>query len=198
MKVPFRVQISEYDCAPTTILNGLSYLFERSEIPPEVIQRTYMYCLDYLTKSQKINGTSGYAIQLLSIWLNNYKKSKFQVTTTYLEYSAVDLSPMGQITQTLNNGGVALLRVKLGSTWHYILGLSIADEWLNAFDPYLKSKRRSTNKNYEFIDSKGGYNCNLRIKCKYLNTKSDKKRYCLGLDNDREALLIERSTSKSR
>ena len=33
MKIPLRYQISEYDCGPTSMLNAVSYLFEREEIP---------------------------------------------------------------------------------------------------------------------------------------------------------------------
>ena len=35
MKVPLRYQMTEYDCGPTSLLNAVSYLFEREEIPPE-------------------------------------------------------------------------------------------------------------------------------------------------------------------
>lgn len=34
MKIPLHYQITEYDCGPTSLLNGLSFLFEREEIHP--------------------------------------------------------------------------------------------------------------------------------------------------------------------
>ena len=37
-KTPLDYQITEYDCATTTILNAFRYLFNRSEISPEVYQ----------------------------------------------------------------------------------------------------------------------------------------------------------------
>ena len=46
MKNPLRYQISEYDCGPTSLLNAISFLFEREEIPPEVIRNIMLYCLD--------------------------------------------------------------------------------------------------------------------------------------------------------
>ena len=46
MKNPLRYQISEYDCGPTSMLNAISYLFEREEIPPEIIRNIMLYCLD--------------------------------------------------------------------------------------------------------------------------------------------------------
>ena len=46
MKNPLQYQISEYDCGPTSLLNALSYLFDREEIAPEVIRNILLYCLD--------------------------------------------------------------------------------------------------------------------------------------------------------
>ena len=40
MKIPLRYQMSEYDCGPISMLNAISYLFEREEIPPEVIRNS--------------------------------------------------------------------------------------------------------------------------------------------------------------
>ena len=38
MKSPLRYQISDYDCGPTSMLNAVSFLFEREQIPPELIR----------------------------------------------------------------------------------------------------------------------------------------------------------------
>lgn len=46
MKNPLHYQISEYDCGPTSMLNGISYLFEREEIPAELIRNIMIYALD--------------------------------------------------------------------------------------------------------------------------------------------------------
>lgn len=38
MNNPLRYQMTEYDCGPTSMLNAVSYLFPRDEIPPEIIR----------------------------------------------------------------------------------------------------------------------------------------------------------------
>ena len=38
MKNPLRYQVSEYDCGPTSLLNAVSFLFEREEIQPEILR----------------------------------------------------------------------------------------------------------------------------------------------------------------
>ena len=46
MKTPLRYQVTEYDCGPTSLLNTVSFLFEREEIPPEVVRNIMLYSLD--------------------------------------------------------------------------------------------------------------------------------------------------------
>ena len=36
MDNPLRYQMTEYACGPTSMLNAVSYLFQREEIPPEI------------------------------------------------------------------------------------------------------------------------------------------------------------------
>ena len=46
MNNPLRYQMTEYDCGPTSMLNAVSYLFPREEIPPEIVRSIMIYCLD--------------------------------------------------------------------------------------------------------------------------------------------------------
>ena len=42
-KNPLHYQLSEYDCGPTAMLDAISYLFPREEIPPEIIRNIMLY-----------------------------------------------------------------------------------------------------------------------------------------------------------
>ena len=46
MKNPLRYQMTEYDCGPTSLLNAVSFLFEREQIPPELVRSVMLFCLD--------------------------------------------------------------------------------------------------------------------------------------------------------
>ena len=75
MKSPLRQQVSEYDCVPTTFFNALSYLFDRGNFPPLILQRIYPYSLDSVASHTSIgHGTSRLAIKLLGGWLNEYRQ----------------------------------------------------------------------------------------------------------------------------
>ena len=46
MKNPLQYQSTEYDCGPSSVINAVSFLFEREEIPPELIINVMRFCLD--------------------------------------------------------------------------------------------------------------------------------------------------------
>ena len=79
MKSPLRYQFSEYDCGPTTMLNAVSYLFEREEIPPEIIRNVMLYSLDCYSKK----GEPGRAV-----WVSSTAQSS---TVSGLESSALSV-----------------------------------------------------------------------------------------------------------
>ena len=194
MNSPFHEQVSEYDCVPTTFINALGYLFDRAEIPPLVVQRVYIYCLDTVASYKRVgHGTTGYAVQLLTNWLNDYRYKKFLVNSEYLSGKKVHLSQGNKITQCLNLEGVALIRVThQKGQWHYILGLSVKNGWLYAFDPYPRTTRANRPGCYEFMTPSSPHAPNLKIACKWLDKQSNKNQYRLGTKDERECVLLSR------
>lgn len=195
MKVPFRLQTSEFDCVPTTALNALSYLYERNEIPPLAIQRIFMYCLDSVSSKQNIgHGTTPYAVQLFGNWLNEFRKNRFRNSAKYISGAEVNLKRNNALSRTLNRNGVAMLRVKGdANTWHYILGLKFEGDWLHAFDPYPRPLKKGPTNSYEFVKTATGQEPNLYVHRDWLDTLSNKEPYRLGSQNEREALLLLRA-----
>lgn len=199
MKTSFRLQASEFDCVPTTFLNAISYLFERNEIPPVVVQRIFLYCLDcFSNKKDFSHGTSGAAVRLLSEWLSEYSYKSFSLDAEVITGGKVHLGPGNKITQCINSGGVTLFSVKhYGNHWHYILAISVEDGWLYFFDPYPKSVRSKKSGKYEFIPAATGQQPNLRIKYDWLDTQSNKFPFQLGSRSMRECVLLKRIRTRS-
>lgn len=74
MKSPLRYQISDYDCGPTSMLNAVSFLFEREQIPPELIRNIMLFSLDAFSPDGAFgkSGTSCTAMMFLSNWLSGF------------------------------------------------------------------------------------------------------------------------------
>jgi hypothetical protein len=189
MKNPLGYQVTEYDCGPTTLLNAMSYLFHREDIPPDVIKHITLYCLDsYNTKGEfGKKGTSKMAMMFLCEWLNQFAKAKkFPIRGEYLTGDAVTLSQNSKIVYALQQGGVAVVRLRLGY-WHYVLFTKAKDGEILLFDPYLR-KKPFTAEGIRMIDDMP-QTANRAISFDRLNDTGNGA-YSLGPIKTREAVLL--------
>ena len=195
-RVPFRHQVSEYDCTPTTVLNALSSLFDRDSIHGAVVKMVYLLTLDDLgPRSSKPKGTSDAAVEHLSAWLNEFNKGKF-VRCKHLLGEAVTLRT---IAIWLKREGVAVLQVnyrqgKEGDPErHHVLVVSIDDEWAYCFCPHPLAPRASKPGAYEFLvhERRKGQEPNMRISKAWLEM-GESSMYQMGAVMHRECLLLKR------
>ena len=138
MKIPLRYQITEYDCGPTSLLNGLSYLFEREEIPPEIVRSVMLFCLDRYDSAgfSGRKGTSHTAMMFLSHWLDGFGETgRLSIQSSYLSGGDVTLVQGSYLRGALYRGGVAVVRVDLDG-WHYVLLTGVYEDRVYVFDPY--------------------------------------------------------------
>lgn len=139
MKVPLRYQITEYDCGPTSLLNAMSYLFEREDLPPELVRNIMLYSLDSYGADgcSGKNGTSHAAMMFLSNWLDGFGKTgQLDIHSSYITGHSVNLGQQSLLRSALMRGGAAVVRLDL-DCWHYVLLTGIEDEQVYLFDPYL-------------------------------------------------------------
>lgn len=189
MKVPLSYQKSEYDCGPTTMLNALSYLFKREEIPPDVIKYIMMYCLDTFDESGECgkSGTSQMAMMFLSNWLNQYGRVKnFPIHCEYLSGAEVSVSPNGKILSGIQQGGTVVLRL-MYECWHYVLLTGADSKYIYLFDPYYRI-RPYPQKGIDIVDNMPTKR-NRRVSYNHFNSEG-KDHYALGPRNIREAILV--------
>ncbi len=142
MKNPLHYQLSECDCGPTALLNGLSYLFQREEIPPEVIRNVMLYCLDCYNDEgiPCKSGTSMAAMMFLSNWLNGFcKTGRLPVSSQYLSGRSVYIGPESYINDALMRGGVAVVRLFYEEA-HYVVLTGIEKDGIRMFDPYYEEE----------------------------------------------------------
>lgn len=141
MKNPLHYQLTEYDCGPTSMLNAVSFLFDREEIPPEMIRNIMIYCLDRygMDGITGKSGTSHMAMMFLSNWMNGFAQAgHLPVSSRYISGSAVNLGQNSVIRDALRRGGAVVALVDLDG-WHYVLLTGIEDDKVKVFDPYYQS-----------------------------------------------------------
>jgi hypothetical protein len=197
MKNPLHYQLSEYDCGPTTMLNAISFLFEREEISPVIIRNIMLYCLETCNNEGIMgkSGTSRAAMMFLSHWLNGYgEMGQLPVSSVYLSGEQVWMGRESRIDDALKRGGAVVVRVFFECD-HYVLLTGIQDDKILMFDPYFENG----DYDFEFDDvipvEDHPFTYNRIVPEKYFNAKAQEL-YALGPVKDREAVLIFNEKTK--
>lgn len=195
MKNPLRYQISEYDCGPTSMLNAVSYLFDRSEISPEIIRNIMLYCLDCYNAEGILGkcGTSTAAMMFLSNWLCGLGKNRrLDISSRYLSGKNVYLGRDSRINDALRRGGVAVVRLYY-DVEHYVLLTGERDGNLLMFDPYYWDQPYEQADILMVEDHPCAYN--RIVPERYFNRESTEI-YALGPCEGREAVLLFNERTK--
>lgn len=195
MKNPLRYQMSEYDCGPTSMLNAISYLFEREEIPPEVIRNIMLYCLDCYNAEGVPGkcGTSTAAMMFLSNWLCGFGKiGRLDISSRYLSGKRVYLGQQSLINDALHRGGVAVVRLYY-EVEHYVLLTGEKDGRVFLFDPYFWEQPFEAED--VRMDAEHPFAYNRVVSERYFNRESHEL-YALGPYEEREAVLLFNEKTK--
>lgn len=195
MKIPLHYQITDYDCGPTSMLNAVSYLFEREEIPPEIIRNIMLYCLDCHGKDGVPGkmGTSCSAMMFLSNWLDSFGKlGLLPISSSYIANEKVYIGQNSLINDTLVRGGAVVARL-FYDEWHYVLITGIKGDRLLLFDPYYREEAFD-NDDIEIVLNKP-FQYNRVVPCSCFNSETEKL-YSFADTDTREAVLLFNESTK--
>lgn len=191
MKVPLRFQVTDFDCGTVSLTNAFSYLFEREEIPAELIRGINMYTLDCYDLEGNLGqgGTSREAINMLARWITNFANSKenFNVVCYYYEKEQVNRK---LLDNCLLNNCVLFVRC-WQTTEHYCIITNIDQEYAYFFDPYyFEMDYYKSDREIEMIfDKPFNYNRKVKIERLFSETTED---FSLGKIDKRECVVIKR------
>lgn len=197
MNTPLRYQITEYDCGTTSLLNAISYIFQREHIPAEIIHSIMIYTLDNFSKKgiESEGGTSIISLEFLEHWINQFATCKrFPIKLKLLKNEGAILE-VEKASKLFEKKGCILVSVWLMKSEHYVIITNIEGEYAYIFDPYyVDIDYFSNNNNVEIIQDKPfKYNRKVKITELFSNSKND---YSLILNNNyQELLIIEKETS---
>lgn len=189
MKNPLHYQLSEYDCGPTSMLNAVSYLFERETIPPELIRNIMLYCLDCYGSEGALgkSGTSCTAMMFLSNWLQGFGTAgHLSVSSSYLSGKNVFIGDESLINDALRRGGVVVVRL-FYDVAHYVLLTGEQSGSILMFDPYYETEPFSEAD--VLVTQEHPFSYNRVVPFSYFN-KETQELYALGDIEGREAVLM--------
>ncbi len=146
MKNPLHYQLSEYDCGPTSMLNAISFLFDREDVPPEIIRNIMLYSLDCYGAGGAFgkSGTSRTAMMFLSNWLDGYGQAcSLPISSSYIAGESVYIGNESVINDTLRRHGAVVVRLHYGGE-HYVLLTGEREGNILLFDPWFEEPKNSS------------------------------------------------------
>ena len=192
MKNFLNYQTSEYDCGPTTILNGIRYLFEREDIPPTLIKGIMMYGNDTFNDDGEAGkrGTTKSAVKYMACWLTGFSKGcGFPIRAEYAVDEETEICEGSRTYTCLQEGGAALIFCWTGGYGPYVLLTGIDGDCIELFDPYYEEGLKLTMEEHGAIVVEGKpRSMNRLVKMEVLN-RMDKSDYAMG-DFDRRVNLL--------
>ena len=136
MKVPLRYQNTEYDCGTTSFVNALAYLYDREDVPVELLKAIYKFTLDVEGRDGAIGegGTSRKHAELLAKYFTEFanENDEFDIKCKILYGENVTLERM---KNSLDKNGVIIARCWQDDE-HYVLITKMDDNFAYIFDPY--------------------------------------------------------------
>lgn len=185
MKIPLRFQMTESDSGKTTLLNTISYLFEREDTPDALMKNVYKHSIneDNILLEQETICAWGKKI---------FKKKKYNLELNYFNKEEVN----AKIIKDLLKGkdSCMIIHVYLKGKSHYCLATSIDNNYIYLFDPYyLDDIYFDEERMVELVfDNPFEYNRKVNLKRFNSMTLND---FALGPVEHRECLIIRKLDS---
>lgn len=190
MKVPLKFQMTEFDCGPSTLVNALSFLYEREEIPAIMLQSISAFTLDCNDEDGNSGegGTSKSAIHKLVNWFKEFIYEN--ALDLKLEHYLNNAVTLDVIKTYIDNNGCIVLRT-YQECKHYVLITGLDDEYIYIWDPYYLDRHYyDSNDNIKIVfDEPLKYNRQVTLKHFLLESKTD---LSLGPINNRECVCLVR------
>ena len=191
MKVPLRYQNTEYDCGTTSFVNALAYLYDREDIPVELLKQIYRLTLD-IKGPEGVSGEGGTSrkhAELLADYFVEYanKNSNFDIKCKILRGENVNIK---NIREALETQGVIIARCWQDSE-HYVLITKIDDYFAYIFDPYYLDKDYYANDEDVTIVTHEDFTHNRLVKIERLFDES-RKDFSLLEGSNRSVILLSR------
>ena len=190
MKNPLNYQVLENDAGGTSLLNCLSYLFEREEMPLELVKIINSYAASCYDAAGNIaaNEFSNQFMYYIASWVKAYAKEKqIPLRAIYLHGDNVDLL---KIRKCLMAGGCVQFKA-YKQTKHYVCITKMDEDEIFIFDPYYRENGYYRQAAAITVVDSEPFEFNRRVRLSHF-VSENKAELVLGPENEREAILFIR------
>ena len=198
MKTPLNYQVTSKDNSNAALEDSLMFLFEREEMPLEILKALYVYSVECYNDKTEYN-TAEYGKQYMatmSRYISDVLKNKnLNFNCVHSKGESVTLS---SILYCLKNYGCACVKVWKDNEPHYVTVTALDSSSVYLFDPYYEyASFYKANDNVKAILDMP-FNYNRKVKLEHF-VRSRQDDYCMGAPANREAVMfVKKITAQER
>lgn len=183
MKVPLRFQMTEKDSGKTTLLNTLSYLFDRENLDSNLIKSVYKHSIDENNILLKQETICDFAYKILD-------KKKYDLELHKLTKEEVNIKTIKEYMKDDNS--IMIIHLYLFEKSHYSLVTKLDNNYIYIFDPYYLDETYYDDYRMVELVYDEPFEYNRKVNLKRFNTMNLSD-YALGPIEHRECLIIKKN-----
>lgn len=191
MKIPLRFQITEFDCGTVALQNAISYLYDRENVPAELIRAISIYTVNCYDERGNISdsGNSRAIMDMMTNWVDEFiNKYSFGLTCNRRLTAMVDYD---EIKKCVEERGCVLVRTYRNNTPHFVIVTKVDDQFVYMWDSYYIGETYYDNERKITIVFNKPFHYNRQVdKSRFLSTNT--KDFALGPMENREVLLFNK------
>jgi len=192
MKIPLRFQITEFDCGTVALQNAISYLYDRENVPAELVRAISIYTVNCYDEKGNIadNGNSRDIMNRMTAWTNDFiNSSSFGMSCTRQIGEMINVN---NIKDCINRRGCVLFRTYRDNQNHFVIITSMDEEFVYMWDSYYIGETFYDNEKMITIIFNKPFHYNRKVSIKRFLDSSTKD-FALGPVEVRECLLFYRN-----
>jgi len=135
MKIPLRFQITEFDCGTVSLQNAVSYLYDREDVPPELVRAISIYTVNCYDEKGNMasEGNTKNIVNNLTNWVTEFvNRGNFGISCKLFNNVNVEINAIRSCVQ---KGGCAFVKVHRDGD-HFVIVTHVDETFVYLWDPY--------------------------------------------------------------
>lgn len=191
MKIPLRFQITEFDCGTIALQNAITYLYDRENVPAELIRAISIYTVNcYDDKGNiSVQGINREVMDNMTVWIDKFlKQSNFGLSCQRYIGNSINLD---SIKECVDRDGCALFKTFRNGNEHFVIITKIDSDDVYIWDSYYLGETYYDMERQISIIFNKPFHYNRRVSIDRFLSSSNKD-FALGPIDSRECLLFNK------
>lgn len=191
MKIPLRFQITEFDCGTVALQNAISYLYDRENVPAELVRAISIYTVNCYDERGNISdyGTSKDVMENMTVWIDKFlQQCSFGLKCQRRVGENIFFD---ELKQCVDQRGCVLFKTYRNGKEHFVIITMMDNDYIYVWDSYYLGETYYDSERKISIIFNKPFHYNRKISVSRF-IESNMNDFALGPVDQRECLLFNK------